>query len=96
MGKFIITEKQLKKILETTAGSNSVAMDLDIYTQPMTHDTDNGNVEEEEAVGEIIDKLQELLSMFKTGKKISSNQRVKIFQNLDYINSNFEEIKYEN
>jgi hypothetical protein len=94
--KYLITEKQLKKILETTAGSNSVAMDLDIYTQPMTHDTDNGNVEEEEAVGEIIDKLQELLSMFKTGKKVNSDQRNKIFKNLDDINSNFENIKYKN
>lgn len=94
MGKIIISEKQLRKLLEN--GSNSVAMDLDIYTQPMVHDTDNGNLEEEGAVEEIISKLQELLSMFKTGKKVSSDQRVKIFKNLDNINSNFEDIKYKN
>jgi hypothetical protein len=96
MGKFIITEKQLKKILETTAGSNSVAMDLDIYTQPMSYDTDNGNLDEEDAVQDVIDKLQELLSMFKSGKKVNSDQRNKIFKNLDDINSNFENIKYKN
>jgi hypothetical protein len=96
MGKIIITEKQLKKILETTAGSNSVAMDLDIYTQPMNYDTDNGNLDEEEAVQDVIDKLQELLSMFKSGKKVNSDQRNKIFKNLDDINSNFENIKYKN
>jgi len=96
MGKIIITEKQLKKILETTAGSNSVAMDLDIYTQPMIYDTDNGNLDEEGAVQDVIDKLQELLSMFKSGKKVNSDQRNKIFKNLDDINSNFENIKYKN
>jgi hypothetical protein len=96
MGKFIITEKQLKKILETTAGSNSVAMDLDIYTQPTNYDTNNGNLDEEEAVQDVIDKLQELLSMFKSGKKVNSDQRNKIFKNLDDINSNFENIKYKN
>lgn len=96
MGKFIITEKQLKKILETTAGSNSVAMDLDIYTQLMSYDTDNGNLDEEDAVQDVIDKLQELLSMFKSGKKVNSDQRNKIFKNLDDINSNFENIKYKN
>jgi len=96
MGKFIITEKQLKKILETTAGSNSVVMDLDIYTQPTNYDTNNGNLDEEEAVQDVIDKLKELLSMFKSGKKVNSDQRNKIFKNLDDINSNFENIKYKN
>ena len=96
MGKFIITEKQLKKILETTAGSNSVAMDLDIYTQPINYDTNNGNLDEEDAVQDVIDKLQELLSMFKSGKKVNSGQRNKIFQSLDNLNSNFEDIKYDN
>ena len=96
MGKFIISETQLKKLLESGAGSNSVAMDLDIYTQPIQYDTDNGNQDEEGAVQDVIDKLQELLSMFKSGKKVNSNQRNKIFKNLDDINSNFESIKYKN
>jgi hypothetical protein len=94
MGKIIITEKQLKRLLET--GSNSVAMDLDIYTQPTNYDTDNGNLDEEGAVQDVIDKLQELLSMFKSGKKVNSHQRNTIFKNLDDINSNFENIKYNN
>lgn len=94
MGKIIISETQLKKLLET--GSNSAAMDLDIYTQPVQYDTDNGNLEEEGAVKEIIDKLNELLSMFKSGKKVNSGQRNKIFQSLDNLNSNFEDIKYDN
>lgn len=94
MGKFIISETQLKKIFEYE--SNGVAMDLDIYSQPMTHDTDNGNLDEEEAVQEVIDKLQELLSMFKSGKKINSNQRNKIFKHLDDVNTNYDDIKYDN
>ena len=96
MGKFIISETQLKKLLEMGAGSNSVAMDLDIYTQPIQYDTDNGNQDEEGTVQDVIDKLQELLSMFKSGKKVNSDQRNKIFKNLDDINSNFESIKYKN
>lgn len=94
MSKIIVTEKQLKKILET--GSNSAAMDLDIYVQPITYDSDNGNLEEDSAVEEIIEKLQELLSMFKTGKKVNSNQRNQLFKNLDNINKNYENIKYQN
>ena len=43
MLKVIITENQYKKLVES--GSNTVAMDLDIYTQPMRTDTDNGNLD---------------------------------------------------
>ena len=42
MSKFILTESQLKKLLET--GSNSAAMDLDIYSQINPISTDNGNL----------------------------------------------------
>lgn len=94
MKKILITEKQLKKLVET--GSNSAAMDLDIYVQPVTYDTSNGNEDEENAVEQIIDKLQELLSMFKSGKKVNSQQKNEIFKELDSINSNFENIKYQN
>ena len=53
--KVIISENQYKKLVE--AGSNSVAMDLDIYTQPMQTDTDNGNLDVIDASEEVIDSL---------------------------------------
>ena len=61
--KVIISESQYKKLVET--GSNSAAMDLDIYVQPMQTDTDNGNIDVVDASEEVIDKLEELISMFK-------------------------------
>ena len=67
MYKVIITESQYKRLFET--GSNSVAMDLDIYAQPMQIDTDNGNVDVVDATEDIIDNLEELVAMFKSGKK---------------------------
>ena len=67
MLKVIITENQYKKLVES--GSNTVAMDLDIYTQPMRTDTDNGNLDVIDASEEVIDSLEELISMFKGGKK---------------------------
>ena len=93
MLKVIITESQYKKLMES--GSNSVAMDLDIYTQPMQTDTDNGNIDVIEASEEIIDSLEELISMFKGGKKTKPEFKNKIYKGLDDIKSAYSEIKYE-
>jgi hypothetical protein len=93
MRKIILTESQLKRLTEQ--GGNSVAMDLDIYTQPMKIDTNNGNLDVEETVDTIISKLQEVLAMFKSGKKVHPELKNRFFEILDKINSNFEDIKYE-
>ena len=93
MLKVIITENQYKKLVES--GSNSVAMDLDIYTQPMQTDTDNGNIDVIDASEEIIDSLEELISMFKGGKKTRPELKNKIYQGLDDIKNAYSEIKYE-
>ncbi len=93
MLKVIITESQYKKLVET--GSNSVAMDLDIYTQPMQTDTDNGNLDVIDASEEVIDSLEELISMFKGGKKTRPEFKNKIYQGLDNIKQAHSEIKYE-
>jgi hypothetical protein len=93
MPKVIITESQYNKLLEW--GSNSVAMDLDIYTQPMQIDTDNGNLEVIDASEEIINTLEELISMFKGGKKTNSETKYKIYRGLDNIKDAHSEIKYE-
>ena len=76
-------------------GSNSVAMDLDIYTQPMQTDTDNGNIDVIDASEEVIDSLEELISMFKGGKKTRPELKNKIYQGLDDIKNAYSEIKYE-
>jgi hypothetical protein len=93
MLKVIITESQYKKLLER--GSNSVAMDLDIYTQPMQTDTDNGNIDVIDASEEIIDSLEELISMFKGGKKTRPELKNKLYKGLDDIKGAYSEIKYE-
>jgi hypothetical protein len=94
MGKIIITESQLRRLFEY--GSNAVAMDLDIYTQPMTVDTNNGNEDVEETIDEIISKLKELSSMFGSGLKVDPELKNGLYGILDDISSNFEQIKYKN
>ena len=94
MSKYILTKIQYQKLVEQT--SNSSAMDLDIYTQPMTTSSDNGNSDVEGAVEDIISKMEELMSMLKSGKQIHTELRTRIFHNLDDINNTFSNIKYEN
>ena len=90
MSKFIIKESQYQKLLE-----QGVAMDLDIYSQPMTTASDNGNSDIEDAVDDIVSKMDELRSMLKSGKKIKPEFKTQIFRNLDQINQTFSNIKYE-
>jgi hypothetical protein len=93
MIKVIITESQYKKLVEYAP--NGVAMDLDIYTQPMQTDTDNGNIDVIDASEEIIDSLEELISMFKGGKKTRPELKNKLYKGLDDIKGAYSEIKYE-
>ena len=93
MSKVIITEEQYKMLLET--GSNSVAMDLDIYSQPMQTDADNGNIDIVDATEDIIDNLEELISMFKSGKKTSNVLKGKLYKSLDDIKNTHSDIKYD-
>jgi dihydroorotase len=90
MSKIILTESQLKRLTE-----QGVAMDLDIYSQPMTTSSDNGNSDVEDAVDDIISKMGELKSMLKSGKKIRPESKTEIFHSLDHINQTFSNIKYE-
>lgn len=94
MAKFILTELQYRRLLEQ-GGSNSVAMDLDIYTQPMATHTDNGNLDAEDAVDDIISKMEELKSMLKSGKQVKPELKNMIYDGLDKINSAFSNIKYQ-
>jgi hypothetical protein len=87
MKKIILKESELIKLIET-------AMDLDIYSQQSVMDTDNGNMDAEDSIEEIISRLKELLYMLKSGKKVSSNLKTKIYRNLDDINNTYSEIKY--
>lgn len=87
MKKIIIKESELIKLVET-------AMDLDIFSQRPNHSTDNGNLDEEETITEIIRKLKELLYMFQSGKKVDSSIKYDLYNNLDDLNKTFERIKY--
>lgn len=93
MGKIILTEAQLQKLVEW--GSNSVAQDLDRYTQPISVDTDNGNEDIEDTIQDIMDKLQELSSMFKSGKKVRPELKSKFYGIFDDITSSFDDVKYQ-
>lgn len=92
MSRYLISETQYKRILET--GSNSVAMDLDIYTSVNTQPTDSGNLDTEETIKNIIDRLNELLSMIKTGKEVDTNSKTELSKALDLINKGFSQIKF--
>ena len=87
MKKILIKESDLIKLIET-------AMDLDIYSQPSLIDTNNGNLDAEETVEDIISKLKELLYMLKSGKKINTNSKSEIYKTFDNINKTFSNIKY--
>ena len=63
MRKIIITELQLKRMMEQNI--NSAAMDLDIYSQPMETSAGSPNEEVAESAEQIIDYLQELIAMMK-------------------------------
>lgn len=93
MPKFILTESQLKKLVET--GSNSAAMDLDIYSQINPISTDNGNVGTEDSLKNVVEKMEEVISMIQTGKQIPTEVRAEIHRILDEINKVYEKIKYE-
>lgn len=89
MKKILITKEQYQRIFET--GSNSAAMDLDIYVQPVNYDTSNGNENLEDSVDDIINKLKELNSLFTSGKKIKTSTKNKIFGVVDDLNTVYDE-----
>lgn len=68
-------------------------MDLDIYVQPVHYDTSNGNENLEDSLEEIMDKLKELNSLFKVGKKINQDTKNKIFSVVDELNSIYDTTK---
>jgi hypothetical protein len=88
MGKILIKESDFIKLIET-------AMDLDIYIQPTSINTDNGNLDTDDAIEDIIDRLKELLNMLQSGKKVSTELKSGIYKNLDSINKTYSDIKYD-
>jgi len=92
MSKYIIFESQYQKLLET--GSNSAAMDLDIYVQPIHFDTNTGNEDLVDSIDTIIDKLEEISSSLRVGKKIAPEMKDKIYQISDFVNNTTEQIQY--
>ena len=60
--KITIKESELVKLIET-------AMDTDIYNQTMDTPASTPNEDESDSIETVIERLKELLSMLKTGKK---------------------------
>lgn len=89
MPKIILKESELIRIIE-------VAMDLDIYSQQSTVDTNNGNQDEEETIEQIIEKMKEILYMLNSGKQIHTDSKNDIYRNLDELNKTYNNIKYQN
>ena len=92
--KFIIKESQIKRIHEQVT-TQAAAMDLDIYNQDMETPTGDFNSSAEESIEDIIEKLQEILAMIKTGKEVKTKIKSRIFKNLDDIKSIYSDIKYK-
>jgi hypothetical protein len=88
MKEIIINQAQLTKLLET-------AMDTDIYNQTMDTSVGSPNGDESDAIEDVIERLEELLSMLKTGKKMRTDTRTQIFRNLDQLNQTYNRIKYD-
>lgn len=88
MNKIILKESELIRLIET-------AMDLDIYTQPLDYDSNNGNLDVQDSIKIIIERLRELLFMIKQGKKIDTQTKQKIFNQFDTIDSIYEKIKFD-
>jgi hypothetical protein len=89
MKKIKITESQYSKLLE-------VAMDLDRYSQKPNVSTGSENKDIESSTEDMIQKLEELLSQFKTGKKVSTTQKMelhKVFDRINEIYTSITEIK---
>lgn len=68
-------------------------MDLDRYVQPVSYDTDNGNNDLIETIDESIDKLQEISSSMKGGKKINPELKNVIYEISDLISDTCQKIQ---
>jgi hypothetical protein len=71
------------------------AMDLDIYSQPTAVDTDNGNLDTEDTIEDIISKLKELLYMIKQGKAVDWEVENEINKESDKVNQIYDRLKYD-
>lgn len=87
MAKIIIQENQLVNLIET-------AMDLDRYVEPNDFDVNNGNIDIQQSIKDTVDKLNELLYMFESGKKTLTDYSGGLFKLLDDANELYEKIKY--
>ena len=93
MAKYIISESQYQKILET--GAANAAMDLDIYIQQIDRDTSHGNENVIDSIDNMNSKLEELKSMFSGGKKVPLELKNKIFKLDDDLNNVYTQITSE-
>ena len=85
MAQVFITKKQLEHLFET--GSNSAAMDLDRYVQPVSHDTSNGNDDLIDVCDGIEDMIKELRSSLNTGLKLKQSDKNVLFKLNDMTSS---------
>lgn len=91
MSKIVITKEQYQRLFET--GAANAAMDLDIYVQPVHYDTSTGNENLEDSIDEIIGNLKELNSLFKSGKKVKTSTKNKIFRVVDALKNAYDSTK---
>lgn len=81
-----LTKEDLLTIVET-------AMDIDRYTQMVDYDV-NVNYDVNDTLNEMIDKLHELSSMLKNGKRIDSQIKQKIYRQFDEVSEIYNQIKF--
>lgn len=94
MAKIVISESQLKRLTSLVeTGANNAAMDLDIYVQPVHHDTSHGSENAIDTMEDMISKLQELIYMLKSGKKVGEQLKSNIYKQFDDLNQTYSSIK---
>lgn len=86
MKKIRLKESELIRLIE-------YSMDINRYIQTSNPPTGSENKEIEKTTEEIIQKLEELLNEFKTGKKVSTSHKMLLHKSLDEINKVYDMIK---
>jgi len=88
MSSIIINESELVKLVE-------VAMDISRYREPIQYSNGEENKSAEDATKDIIQILNELLSIIQSNRRISPQEKSMIFKSYDILKNTHDKIKFK-